>query len=507
MSKYTKKIGINLGVTIVCLVIIILFVICTVVMPDSTLHAVNVAFNFTTQVFGIPLMVFTFITTVLAIYLIFSKYGSIKLGNCEPEYSNFSYIAMMALAALASAALYWSFTEWAYYFMSPGLGVEPYSTEAAEISLGYSFFHWGLATQAPYVLTGVAIGYAVYNCGVKFMKVSSVCEYMMGNFKYKKILGNIIDLSVVFCIVGALGCTLGLAVPMGTGALKQVFGIETTFGVQVAVLLVIGVVFTVSSMLGTKKGMQVISNGSAYLCIAFLIFVLLTGPTKFILENYVSSLSWMADKYIRMSFFTDPIAQTGFTESWTTFFQAFCLTYTAMMGIFVAKISKGRTIRQVAVCCLLGVSIGVWTLFAINGGFAMHAELNGIVSITNILNSGAGEDLIYGVVSSLPLGTKILPLVMMVIICGFVASSLDTASFSLAQTTTLQLDQSGEVNKGQRLFWCLVLTLVPLSMMFAGADFSALKTLAIIVSIPFMIVVIFMEVVLFRWLKSDTARQ
>ena len=160
----------------------------------------------------------------------------------------------------ASAALYWSFTEWGYYYMKPALGIEPYSVEAAEISLGYSFFHWGFATQAPYVLTGVAIGYAVYNRKVEFMKVSSVCEDMMGGFKYRKLLGRIIDISVVFCIVGALGCTLGLAVPLGTGALKQVFGIETTFPVQLLVVLGIAAVFTVTSFLGIEKGKKWISK-------------------------------------------------------------------------------------------------------------------------------------------------------------------------------------------------------------------------------------------------------
>ena len=507
MESSKKKLNVNLWVTLISLAVVFGFVVFMVLNPESALKGVSNAFNFATQVFGVPLMVFTFVTTVLAVYLAFSKYGKIKLGDCEPEYSTFSYIAMMALAALASAALYWSFTEWAYYYMNPGLGIEPYSVEAMEISLGYSFFHWGFATQAPYVLTGVAIGYAVYNRKVKLMKVSSVCEYMMGGFKYKKLLGTVIDISVVFCIVGALGCTLGLAVPLGTGALKQVFGIETTFPVQVCVVLGIGIIFTVSSMLGTDRGMKVISDASTVLCILFMIYILIVGPAKFIFENFFSSLAWMCDKYVRMSFFTDPVAQTGFTEEWTTFFQAFCLTYTAMMGIFVAKISKGRTIKEVSLCCLGGVSIGVWVLFAVDGGFAMHAELNGVISITELLGSGAGQDMIYGVIASLPGGAKILPLAMMFIIVGFVASSLDSASFSLAQTTTLVLDESGNVKNSLRLFWCLVLTFVPLSIMFAKADFSALKSLAILVSIPFMFVVIFMEIVLFKWLKEDSAKQ
>lgn len=503
MAKEKKKIGVNLTVTLTSLIAVILLVSSIVFRPEVTLRAVNTAFDFATQFFGVPLMLFTFITTVLAVYLAFGKYGNIKLGDCEPEFSTVSYITMMASAALASAAVYWSFTEWAQYYMKPGLGIEPCSLEAAEISLGYSFFHWGFATQAPYVLTGVAIGYAVYNRKVKFMNVSSVCEHMMGNFKYKKILGTVIDISVVFCVVAALGCSLGLAVPLCTGALKQVFGIKTTFIVQICVVLVIATVFSITSFLGVNKGMKRISSFATTLCILFLAYLLVVGPTGFIIENLFSSLAWMGDKYLRMSFFTDPIAQTGFTEEWTTFFQAFCLTYTAMMGIFVAKISKGRTIRQVSLSCLLGVSIGVWMLFAVDGGLAMNAEFTGAISVTDILATGAGQDLIYKVVELVPGGTKVVPVVMLLFIGGFVASNLDSASFSLAQTTTLKTDDQGNVNKGMRLMWCAVLTLVPLSMMFAGADFSALKSIAILASIPFMFVVIFMEFVLFRWLRED----
>ena len=503
MSEQKQKgLGISLVTAGVGVFAVFTFVFFLARYPKAMLAGVNTAFLGATKLFCVPLMVFTFVTTVLAFYLAFGRYGSVKLGEGKPEYSNFSYITMMCLAALASAAVYWSFTEWAAYYEAPGLHLEPYSTEALEISLGYSFFHWGFATQGPYVLAGVAVAYAVYNRKVPFMKVSTVCEHMMGNFKYRKLLGKLIDISVVFCIVGAAGCTLGLAVPLETGALKQVFGLETTFAVQVCVV-VIAAIFTFTSFLGMERGKKTISNLAAGLCILFLLYILLAGPTNFILKNFISSLGWMGDKYLRMSFFTDPIENSGFPEQWTLFFQAFCLTYTALMGIFVAKVSKGRTIREVSLCCLLGISISVWVLFAIDGGYAIYAQTEGIVSVTDILKSGAGQDLVYGVIETLPGGRKALPFVMLVMIAGFVASSLDSASFSLAQTVTSRLDKNGNVSTGLRVLCCVVLTMVPLSMMFVKADFSALKSLAILVAIPFMFVVIFMEVALFRWLRQD----
>ena len=123
------------------------------------------------------------------------------------------------------------------------------------------------------MLAGVAVAYAVYNKKVSFIKISTVCECMMGDFKYKKIIGKLIDISGVFCIIGAAGCTLGLAVPLETGALKQVFGVETTFAVQVGVVLAIAAIFTFTSFLGMEKGKKTISNLAAGLCILFLLYI------------------------------------------------------------------------------------------------------------------------------------------------------------------------------------------------------------------------------------------
>lgn len=498
----SKRVNVDLPVTIISVGLIFSFVTLMALKPQATLDFVNQAFNITTSSMGSILLVFTFTTVVLSFYLALGKYGDIKLGEGKPEYSMFSYIAMMALAALASAAMYWSFTEWASYYVAPALGIEPYSTAAAELSLGYAFFHWGLATQGPYVVVGVAIAYAVYIKKVPFMKVSTVCEEMMGGFKHKSLLGKIIDIVVIFSIVGGLGCTLGLAVPLVGAGLKQVLGIEMSFPLQVGIVIFIGAVFTFTSFIGTKKGMKRLSDVSSGMAICFLIYVLFAGPTTFIMKNIVSSMGWMIDQYPRMSFFTDPVENGGFPEGWTIFFQAFALNYTALMGIFIAKISKGRTIKEVALACLFGVSGGVWFLFGINGSFAMEAELTGKAKVSELVASGVGQDSIFRVIELLPGGVIFLPVIILIITVGFVASSLDTASFSLSQTVAKKLDAEGNVSPMLRMFWCGILTLVPLSIMFANAGFSALKILSILISVPFMFVVIFMEIVLFKWLNE-----
>ncbi|MEG0830075.1 MAG: BCCT family transporter [Anaerovoracaceae bacterium] len=488
---------------IVSVGILCAFVVFMVIKPDATLTGINNVFDVVIRYFGSILEVFTLVAVALSFYLGVSRYGKIQLGEGKPEYSMFSYVAMMTLAALASASLYWSFTEWAAYYEAPGLGLEPGSVAATEASLGYQLFHWGISGQAIYVIIGVAMAYAFYIKKVPVLQTSAVCGAMMGEVKGKSAIGKIIDFSVIFGVVGGLGCSLGLAVPLSVGALTQVFGLESTFPIQVGVVVFIALVFTFTSFIGTKKGMKNLSNISAILAIALLVYIFFAGPTSFIMKNTVNSFGWMIEMFPRMSLFTDPIANTGFPEAWTMYFQAFYLNYAAMMGIFIAKISKGRTIRQVTWATLIGVSAGGWFIFCINGSFSIHSHITGQTDIVKLVNSGVGEAGIYQVVSLLPGGKIIIPLIILVVIVGFVASSLDTASLSLAQTTQRRMEKNGEVNRWLRVFWCGILTLVPLAIMFAKAEFSALKIVSMLVSIPFMVIIIFMEIKLFKWFKED----
>ncbi len=499
----TAKTTIDLPMTIISVAILFSFVTFVVIKPEQAVSGINATFGYCTTIFGPMILVFTFVTLIMSFYLAFSKYGSIRLGEDDPEYSYFSYVSMMTLAALASAALFWSFTEWAYYYMSPALGIEANSVEAMELSLGYAFFHWGLSGQCIYVLIGIGMAYAIYVKKVSLFRVSSVCEKMMGDFKGKNILCKLIDYTVIFGIIGALSSSLGLAVPLASGGLKAVFGIEATFPIQVGIIVFIALVFTFTSFIGTKKGMKNLSNFSATACICVLIFIFFVGPTAFIMKNTVNSFGWMLEIIPRASLFTDPVLDGGFPEDWTIYFQAFYLNYAAMMGIFIAKISKGRTIRQVTLAVLFGISAGGWFLFAINGSFAIQSQMTGAVDVTGLVSSGAGQDSIYQIIAILPGGAKLIPLLLLLITVGFVASSLDTASFSLAQTTSLKLDADGNPKPLVRVFWCLILTLVPLSIIFANAGFGAIKMLAIIISIPFMFVMIFMEIILFKWMKAD----
>ncbi len=506
-SNANKKAKVEYGLVGVSVLVLAVFLLFMIINSEATVSAIVGFFNVMIKSVGPFLQVFTLLTFLLAIYLCFSKYGKVRLGEGKPEFSTFSYITMMILASLASATLYWAFAEWAFYYHSPGLGMVPNSLEALETSLSYQYYHWGIVNQAMYTVMGIAISYAVYVRKVKSFQTSAVCSAMLGEkVKGKSVIGKIIDFVVIFGILGALSSSLGLGVPLAANALSRLTGIQVTPMVQVIVIAGIGILYSITSYVGIHKGMKVVSNTATALTGVFLLFILIVGPTSFIFKNIVNALGYNIQDTIRMTLFTDPVTQGGFPEAWTIYFQAFYLNYLAMMGIFVAKVSKGRTIREVALATMLGITSGSIVVFGVLGSFSISTFLEGKVDVPGLVNGlngmqPIGEGIVFEVLNTLPMGAILGPIVILLLIIGFLVPSLDSASMALAETAT----KEGTPPMKLRLFFCILLAIIPMSIVLTGTSFDAIKYLAIIISVPFAVIVVGIEIGLLKWLKHDDA--
>jgi BCCT family betaine/carnitine transporter len=498
-ASQNVKASVDWPITLFSVAAVFAFVACMALRPDQTLAFVRLVFDQTTRVMGVPILLFTFLGLFLCLYYACGRHGDTRLGEGKPEYSLFSYAAMMICAALASTAVFYSFIEWSYYLKDPAFGLTPNSPEAAELALPYAFFHWGLSVQVIFVLTAVAMAYAVYVKKVPNLRVSAICEAMMGDFRYKRAIGKVIDLITIFSIVGGLGVSLGLGVPLISAGIARIFGLEVTFALNVATVLAISALFSLSSFVGLERGMRLLSDATIYLAILFIGYILLVGPSEFIVKLFGNSLGLMLSNYVKMSLWTDPIKNSGFPEANTIFLFTLALNYAALMGIFITKISKGRTIRELVLTCLIGLSVGTWIMFAVNSGYAMNAELTGVYKLSEAANGQAG---VFTLLDTLP-GGIFIPIAFTITAIGFLATSLDSAAFTLSAVATAKLDERGNTHPLYRLFWCIVLALVPLSIMFAEAPFSALKTLCIFLSVPFLFVIIYLNIGLFRWFGKN----
>ncbi len=502
----------NLGKTydfpmiIVSVAVIFVFVILTAVRPESTMSGLNAIFNWMMRYFGSIMEILVVGLVLVSLYFcINGKWGKIKFGEGKPQYNMFTYIAMMTLAALGCGTFCFSWNIWASYYQAPGLGMEPGSTEALEASTAYAYFHWGVGVTAIYVILGLAMSYSYYIRKKPALQLGHICVDMMGDKVkpgVKKGFGKVIDFVVILGIIGGLAGSLGVIAPLITQGLTALFGIETGFGTEVCVILVVALVFIITSFIGVEKGMKNLSNISAGLCIALMIYVFFAGDTGFILKNSTNAIGWLMEIMPRGFFFTDPVENSGFPEMETIFYWAWGFNYACMMGVFIVRISKGRTVRQLALGALFGISIASAVIFGVFGSYGMDLHLDGKSDIVELVNSGLGESAVYNVVANLPGGSTIVVVVVMLISIGFLASTLDSSSLALAETTTRVTAQGGP-NRWMRVFWCIVLTLVPLAILSIGATFDIFKRVAIIVSIPFMFVVLFMGIQFIRWMLQD----
>lgn len=497
--KYDKLL-ITISMTLVLTVVAFLFF-----QPEASQNVASKIFGTFTDIFGSGVLLFTFLGILLLIGIALSKFGSIRLGMEKAEYSTFKWVAMMICCGLGSATVYWAFMEWAYYIGTPGIGIAPGSALAYEMSVTYSMFHWGVSAWTLYALAAIPVAYHFYvrkNGGLSF---SSVVSSMTG-IKSNGVLGRIIDVIFIFTCFGGLSITLGVSVPLVTQVVCSVIGIEPTFTMNIVLIVFISIIYSFSSYIGIQKGMSKLADWNTKLAIIFCILVLLIGPTLFIMKNFVNSFGLMIQNFVRMSLFTDPVNNSGFPESWTMFYWLYWTAYAPFTALFITKVSKGRTIRSVIINTLVSGSCGCFFFFGILGSFTMERELSKIVPVVEMLGKGLDKEAIVTSLQSLP-GGNLLLILFSVITIFFLATTLDGAAFTMASTATPGLKNNEEPHPIHRLFWCVMLALVPLTMIMIGANLNTIKTCAVATAVPLIVIMIVMLYGWLKWMVADYSKK
>lgn len=499
-----KNKNIDIPLMVISLGLILIVVVLLALFPTQGTDVISALFALITDNFGALILVFGFLVFIYCCYMAFSRHGRIRLGAADekPEFTMFQYLSMMICAGLGSACVIWSFVEWGYYYSGPALGIEPMSTKAAEFATAYNFLHWGFVPWAMFVVLAIPVAYAYHVKKISALRFSAICEAMIGDKPYARPLGKLIDFFFVFCVVGGLSVTLGLGIPIISSGLGKVFGFEPTFIVNVIVTIAIAVLFTLSSYIGIDKGMKKLSSLNVYIAIIFILALLFTGPTRFILKEIVTGLGLMGQHFVEMSLWTDSIENSGFPESWTIFFYAFGIVYATLMALFITKISKGRTMREMICSTIFGGAAGCFVFFGINGSFSMNLQLTGKLDVSGLLLEKGNSETILSILDHTVFGIAGV-IIFLIITILFMATTLDSAAFSLSASSTKKLADDENTSPMLRLFWCITLALVPLCMNFIGAPLNTLQTLTIVTSIPFIFVMIGMTKGMFTWLKED----
>jgi BCCT family betaine/carnitine transporter len=462
---------------------------------------VNLYGNVTSH-FGFLYLLSGMAVLVFLLWLALGPYGKARLaaGDEEPDFSTLSWVAMLFCAGVGAGLMYWAPIEWGYYYDSPPFGAEPRSVEAAKWASTYGIFHWGPTAWALYCLPTVAIAYPYYAKKMTFLRLSTSCHYFFGGEQETR-SERVIDWLFMIGLLGGAGTSLGFSTPLIAACVSRVTGLEADFTMEVTIVAVSVAIFATSVWLGLKKGIKRLSDFNMWLAFVLLAFVLVAGPTVFLLKTSVNSIGLMVQNFVRMNSWTDAFTDSGFVENWTVFYWAWWIAYAPFVGLFVTRISRGRTLRQVIFGMLGFGTLGAGLFYMIFGNFGLYLEMQGTVEVTRVMSEQNGSKAVVAILDQLPAAGLIAGIYALMALI-FSATTYDSASYILASAATRQLPAGDDPERWHRVFWAMALAVLPITLMFVGG-LKVVQSATLVVSLPLIFVGVLMSVSLVKQLKMD----
>ncbi len=442
---------------------------------------------------------------LFSIWLIFSPYGKVRLGGekAKPDYSKFSWIAMMFTTSCSAGLLVFGFIETTIYSSSAvPFHAEPFSIEAYEAAAMYTHYHWGFTAWTLYVPVSVAISYMLYNRREKQLTMSTACMPLLGE-KSRGPLGVLIDVLGTFGAVMAPVTSMGLGMPLLTMLLQRIFGIPDQYvdTLRIAILVIWVAIFGTSVYLGLSRGIKNLSNLNVSLAFSFMLFVGILAGVFNVLRAEVNAIGLYLQNFVRLVFYTDPYGDGVFVRNWTVWYWAWLIVYMPLMGVFNARISKGRTLREVVFGQMLFCSLGCWVAMATLGNYAVRLQTEGIADIASVLQNAGQPAAILAILETMPLSR--LMMVIVAILCFvFMATTVDSSAFVAAESTYIHADANTQAPRWCRVFWAAVMCAVTFVLLKVGG-FNAVQVLAILIGLPLAVLLFAVIVSAVRMLRED----
>lgn len=438
---------------------------------------------------------------LFSIYLALSKYGKIKLGkdNEKPEYSTFSWFAMLFSAGMGIGLVFWGVAEPLSHYYEPPIG-DAQSQVAAKNALPLTFFHWGLHLWAIYALVALSLAYFKFRRNLPGT-ISATFYPLFGDY-VRGPLGIIIDTFAVFATVFGVATSLGFGAIQINGGLHYLDNsIPYGFSTQFVIIIGITFLFMISVLSGIEKGMKLMSNINIILAILLLCFFLSFGPTSFLFQSFATSLGRYTEFLSKINFSLAPLSQNGskWIHDWTVFYWAWWISWSPFVGSFIARISKGRTIREFIIGVLAAPTLFCALWFTVLGGTGTHFELFGDGGIWQAMNQGINsENALFATLSQLPFST--ITIIVSIILIGiFFITSADSATFVMGmQTTNGMLHPPNQI----KAIWGIIQAAAAIVLLWSGG-LNGLQSAAIASAFPFAVILIFLMISLHKGLQEE----
>ncbi len=485
-------------------VILIVIIACSILFTKTCEQVLAATYAVFTHTTGTWYLWVTVLMMFLSVYFMLSRYGEIKFGEPDekPEFNNYSWIAMMFCSGVAGAVMFWSIVEPLFNLAYPPMFAESLSRESYEWAMSYVLLHWGPVTWPWYMVTALPICYMFYKRKKPVLRISTAAEPILGH-RANGGLGKAIE---VFFIVGLMfsnAAVMGVSVPIVNHALAATLGIEPSFTIELIVLGVSAIIFTTSVSLGLKKGIKILSDANVVIALSMVAFCFVVGPTVFIVDNFTSSFGHMLNNFFGMIFWTDPYTKGSFPQDWTIFYALWMASYGPFMGLFIARISRGRTVRQVVGMGLAGGIAGSYMIHAVFGGYTLFAQLNGVVDAVGILNASGGPAALVAVLNSLPAGHLVL-VGYCIFSTVFLATSVDSCAYVISCSATTRLAPGSEPTCAHRFYWAAIQAGLALAAITMGG-LGPVRVFANFSGALMLIPIAFVVLAWFKMVREDKA--
>ncbi len=483
--------------------VIVAFVLVVLAFQKESAEALKALRPWLTSTFDWVFMIGANIFVLFCLFLVFSKYGKIRLGGADakPDYSYPGWFAMLFAAGMGIGLMFFGVLEPVYHFQNPPLGVSAKDTAAAQaMGMAATIFHWGLHPWAIYAVVALSLAFFSYNRGLP-LTIRSAFYPIFGKSVWGW-PGHIIDTLAVFATLFGLATSLGIGANQAAGGLKYLFGFPDTNIMKVLLIVAITAIALVSVLRGMDKGVKRLSEINMVLAMILLLFVIFAGPTLDILKgvfvnmfNYVKALPELSNWIGR--------SDEKFMHGWTTFYWAWWISWSPFVGMFIARVSRGRTVREFIICVLIIPTIvGVLWMTAFGGTAIGQIVNDGYAGVSETIKAWTPELSLFKMLEQLPL-TQVASFIGIVLVIVFFVTSSDSGSLVIDSITA-----GGKIDApvAQRVFWCTFEGLVAIALLLGGG-LASLQAAAISTGLPFVFVLLLMCVAIFMGLRSEAAQK
>ena len=439
---------------------------------------------------------------IFALYLGFGKFNDIRIGgtDAKPDFSLGGWFAMLFSAGMGIGLLFWSVAEPVSHFHnSPFVSDAATTVERARSAMSITFMHWGIHVWALYAVIALALAYFTFNKKLP-LTIRSLFYPLLGEKIHGK-WGDAIDVISVVATLFGLATSLGMGVQQVNAGLEYLFDIPNSAFIQIVLIVVITMAATMSLVFGLDKGIRIVSEWNMRFAVVLLLFLLVVGPTVFLIKAFIQNIGYYTTIFFEQGLWTEAyegvVEEKSWQNSWTIFYWAWWISWSPFVGIFIARISKGRTFREFILGVLLVPTLLTFLWMTVFGGSALYQELLGNHAISDAVNKNVATS-IYYLLEQYPLSSISSGLAIILVI-GFFITSSDSGSFVV---DTLTSGGRHDAPKGQKIFWASMEGAIA-AVLLIGGGLTALQTVSLLTALPFAILLVIICYSFYKALNQD----